>query len=110
MKNNAKITKNIAEEEHSFTGRRLKYIPKTLLKNYALLRKYIHTGDIIAIITSKRGLDVAHLGIASWHRDGTLHLLNASQIHKKVIDEPMTLYTYMQKHPSHLGVRVFHVK
>lgn len=36
-------------------------------------------------------------------------MLNASSIHKKVIDEPMLLRTYMMKHPSQIGIRVCRV-
>ena len=104
------MTRRIRETEKSLTGRTVTYIPKDKLGSYALLKRCIGNGDIIAIVTSKQGLDVSHIGIASWHRDGTLHLLNASQIHKKVIDEPMTLYRYMQKHPSQTGIRVIHVR
>lgn len=104
------MTRRIRETEKSLTGRTVTYIPKSKLGSYALLKRCIGNGDIIAIVTSKQGLDVSHIGIASWHRDGTLHLLNASQIHKKVIDEPMTLYRYMQKHPSQTGIRVIHVR
>lgn len=104
------MTRRIRETEKSLTGRTVTYIPKGKLGSYALLKRCIGNGDIIAIVTSKQGLDVSHIGIASWHRDGTLHLLNASQIHKKVIDEPMTLYRYMQKHPSQTGIRVIHVR
>ncbi len=92
--------------EKALTGKSFRYIPKSALNQYSLLKKYIQSGDIIVIITNKEGLDTSHIGIASWHSDGTLHLLNASQIHKKVIDEPMTLYRYMQKHPSQIGIRV----
>lgn len=94
--------------ENSINGKKYRYIPKGEIKNNALFRKTIHDGDIILIITKKKGLDTTHIGIASWHQDG-LHLLNASSIHKKVIDEPMTLYTYMQKHPSQIGIRVCRV-
>ena len=104
------MTRLIHETEKSLTGRTVTYIPKSKLGSYALLKRCISNGDIIAIVTSKQGLDVSHIGIALWHRDGTLHLLNASQIHKKVIDEPMTLYRYMQKHPSQTGIRVIHVR
>ena len=38
------------------------------------------------------------------------HLLNASQIHKKVVKEPMTLDQYLQKHPSHTGIRIIRVE
>ena len=60
--------------------------------------------------TSKAGLDVSHVGFAVWGKDGRLHLLNASSIHKKVILEPMTLYQYMQKHPSQTGIRVIRLQ
>ena len=62
-------------------------------------------GDIIAITCQKPGLDIAHLGFAVWQKDG-LHLLNASQIHKRVVEEPMTLRQYLEKHPSHTGIRI----
>lgn len=98
----------IRKTEQELTGRKYKYIPKALLKNYTAMKKHIHTGDIIVIITKKKGLDTSHIGIASWHADGTLHLLNASQIHKKVVDEQMSLHTYMMKHPTQIGIRVIH--
>lgn len=100
------IVDSIRITEKALTGKSFRYIPKSALNQHSLLKKYIQTGDIIVIITNKEGLDTSHIGIASWHSDGTLHLLNASQIHKKVIDEPMTLYRYMQKHPSQIGIRV----
>lgn len=101
--------KHIEEGEKKLTGREIRYIPKGEIRETILLRKAIRDGDIIAITTSKRGLDVSHVGIAVWHKDG-LHLLNASQIRKKVIEEPMTLYQYMQKHSTQLGIRVIRVK
>ena len=69
------------------------------------MRNAIQDGDIIAITTKKKGLDTSHIGFAIWHLDG-LHFINASQIHKKVVEEPMTLYDYMQKHPSQKGIRI----
>ncbi len=91
--------------ERSISGRQFSYIPKASIADNALFRQTIHDGDIIAIMTNKKGLDTTHVGIASWHADG-LHLLNASSIHKKVIDEPMLLRTYMSKHPVQTGIRV----
>ncbi len=97
--------KAIGEMEQSISGRKYRYLPKGKLGNKTTLRDVIHDGDIIAIITSKKGLDTTHLGIAVWHSDG-LHLLNASSIHKKVVEEPKTFYKYMQEHPSSIGIRV----
>lgn len=98
----------IKKLEKSVSGKKYRYIPKGKIANTPLFRQSIHDGDIISIITNKKGLDTTHVGIASWHKDG-LHLLNASSIHKKVIDEPMTLYQYMQKHPVQIGIRVCRV-
>lgn len=95
----------IRAQENSISGKQYSYIPKGSIANNALFRKTIHDGDIIAIMTNKKGLDTTHIGIAFWHEDG-LHLLNASSIHKKVVDEPMLLRTYMSKHPVQIGIRV----
>lgn len=98
----------IRKMEQQVSGQRFRYIPKRLTGNVALMRKAVKDGDIIAITCNKKGLDIAHLGIAVW-RDGQLHLLNASQLHKKVVEEPMTLWQYLKKHPSHTGVRIIRI-
>ena len=99
----------IADMEKKVSGGQFRYIPKSEVNNIAVLRKTVHDGDIIAITCNKPGLDIAHLGFAVWQSDG-LHLLNASQLHKKVVEEPMTLYQYLQKHPSHTGIRIISIK
>lgn len=90
--------------EEKMTGSVHPYIPKAGIVNTPLMRQTIHDGDIIAIVTNKKGLDTTHIGIAVWHRDG-LHLLNASSIHHKVIEEPMLLKDYMYRHPVQIGIR-----
>lgn len=105
LRNNPEATAQIASMEKRLSGKDVRYIPKSAITNSKLLRSTIKDGDIIAITTSKSGLDTSHIGIAVWHGDG-LHMLNASQIHKKVVEEPMTLYRYMQKHPSQTGIRI----
>lgn len=109
LKNKPDMVKPIAEMESRLSGNTYQFIPKSSIANTQLFRSTIHDGDIIAIVTSKGGLDTSHIGIAVWHKDG-LHMLNASQIHKKVVEEPMTLYQYMQKHPSQTGIRIVRVK
>ena len=99
---------DIRNMEQELQGMEFSYIPKESITDTSQLRSAIHDGDIIAILTSKPGLDIAHVGIAAWHADG-LHLLNASQIHKKVVEEPMTLSTYMKRHPSQIGIRIVRV-
>lgn len=98
----------IREMEKRIEGKKYRYIPKQQLYNNRLLRKTIHDGDIIVIITNIKGLDTQHIGIAAWHADG-LHLLNASSIHHRVIEEPMTLRQYLYKHPTMPGIRIVRV-
>ena len=98
----------IREMEKRIEGKKYRYIPKQQLYNNQLLRKTIHDGDIIVIITNIKGLDTQHIGIAVWHADG-LHLLNASSIHHRVIEEPMTLRQYLYKHPTMPGIRVVRI-
>ena len=108
LKNNAKRLQGIKALEEQISGKSYRYIPIEQIVDSRLFRNTIHNGDILVMITNKKGLDTTHIGIASWHQDG-LHMLNASSIHKKVIDEPMLLRTYMMKHPSQIGIRVCRV-
>ena len=99
----------IGRSEQALTGKQCPFIPKNEISNSELYWDAIHDGDIIAIVTNKKGLDTSHIGIAVWHVDG-LHLLNASMIHKKVVEEPMTMRQYMQKHPSQTGIRIIRIQ
>jgi hypothetical protein len=109
LKGNRRDIQTIAKLENETTGRKMKYIPASALGMSKQDMGYVEDGDILAICTKKKGLDTTHIGIAVWMDDGKLHLLNASQIHKKVILEPMTLKEYMAKHPTQLGVWVLRV-
>jgi hypothetical protein len=109
LKAQPKLVPVIRQQEQQLTGTKARYIPKSALRRSTkALRQAVHDGDIIAITCNKKGLDIAHLGFAVWKKDG-LHLLNASMIHKKVVEEPMTFYQYLQKHPSHTGIRVIRI-
>ena len=58
---------------------------------------------------AKKGLDIAHVGIAVWKRDG-LHLLNASMIYKKVVEDSRTLAEYMKGRKTFTGIRVIRIR
>lgn len=100
----------IAEMEKRATGATVRYIPKEKVGYSKKALDCIYDGDIIAITTKKAGLDISHVGFAVWEKDGKLHLLNASSIHKKVVLEPMTLYDYMQEHSSQTGIRIIRLQ
>ncbi len=108
LKAHPEYVAEIRQMEQGISGLEFRFIPKSEVKNTAVVREAVHDGDIIAITCNKPGLDIAHLGFAVWKSDG-LHLLNASQLHKKVVEEPMTLYQYLQKHPSHTGIRIIRI-
>ena len=108
LKAHSEYVGEIAQMEQRLTGQKFRFIPKSEVKDTPAMREAVHDGDIIAITCNKPGLDIAHLGFAVWREDG-LHLLNASQLHKKVVEEPMTLYQYLQKHPSHTGIRIIRI-
>ena len=108
LKANPSLVKEIRQQEQKLTGKMFRYIPKQEVRNTKLMRKTVRNGDIIAITCNKKGLEIAHLGFAVWQKDG-LHLLNASQLHHKVVTEPMTLRQYLGKHKTHTGIRVIRI-
>ena len=110
LKVNMEERKLIAEMEKRASGATIRYIPKERVGDCKKVLGFIKDGDILALTTNKKGLDVSHVGLAVWGKDGKLHLLNASSIHKKVVLEPMTLFEYMQKHPSQTGIRVIRLQ
>ena len=108
LKEHPQMVSLIKAQEDALQGLRFRYIPKSAVKNTKDMRSAVRDGDIIAITCNKAGLDIAHLGFAVWRSDG-LHLLNASQLHKKVVEEPMVLGEYLSKHPSHTGIRIIRI-
>ena len=105
LKDNPDYLPEIAKSEKRLNTQEYRYIPKGKITNTSLLRKTIKDGDILALTTSLNGLDIQHVGFAVWHEDG-LHLLNASSLRHHTVEEPQTLYTYLQKQKSMTGVRV----
>ena len=109
LRSHPELVPVIRQQEEMLAGCARRYIPKAALRrDTPQLREAVRDGDIIAITCNKPGLDIAHLGFAVWRKDG-LHLLNASQLHKKVVTEPMTIYQYLQKHPKFTGIRVIRI-
>lgn len=106
LNGNAQLTKEIRRLEEKSNGKTIRYIPKKLLNGGKDKLGAIHTGDIIAIVTSKKGLDTSHLGIAVW-QDGKLHLMHASSLYHKVVLDSKTFYAYTMNQKSQTGIRVY---
>ena len=110
LKNNPQFVKVIRDYERISSGKSYRYIPKRLLNGKQRNSLgIINDGDILAMITSKAGLDTSHLGIAVW-QNGRLYMLHASSLKKKVVLDTQNLYDYQQKQTSQIGIRVFRVK
>ena len=65
----------------------------------------IHSGDIIALTTSIKGLDITHTGIAILEKDGRIHLLHASSSGQVKISE-LPLTDYLKKIKNNTGIMV----
>lgn len=104
LKDNPRLVGSIAEVESKWKNIPVFYIPKSKLD--ASPRELgIKDGDILAITTSIKGLDVVHTGFACWV-GGKLHLLHASSVQKKVVLDSQTLFDYSKTKKAHTGVRV----
>ncbi|MCK0132852.1 N-acetylmuramoyl-L-alanine amidase-like domain-containing protein [Arenibacter sp. S6351L] len=66
----------------------------------------IQTGDIIALTTSIKGLDITHTGIASREADGRIHLLHASTGSMEVEVSKLPLAEYLKGIKSNTGIMV----
>ena len=68
----------------------------------------LQDGDVIAITTKIKNLDVTHMGIIV-KENGIPHLLHASSAAGKVILDPLPLYDYVRRNNSNTGIRVIHL-
>ncbi|MFD2100325.1 N-acetylmuramoyl-L-alanine amidase-like domain-containing protein [Flagellimonas iocasae] len=90
------VEKELADEE-------LCYLPQDQIQSKEHL---IQSGDIIALATSIKGLDVTHTGIAIHQPDGRLHLLHASSKNGKVEITEEPLADYLKNIKSNIGIIV----
>lgn len=105
LKATPSLVPKIAKTEQALNGLTFRYIPEGRITNTRQLRNAIHDGDIIATTTTLNGLDIQHLGFAVWKNDG-LHMLNASSLRHKVVEETLLLRTYLLRQKSMTGVRI----
>lgn len=80
----------------------IRYFPKDSLNKYT---SYIKNGDIVAITTKCKGLDVSHVGFAVFVAN-KLHLLHASSKSKKIVVSNRTLFGYLQHYKNNTGIIV----
>ncbi len=102
LKNNPKLIPQIKQIEDSINAREYYIIDKD---NISKIEKYLESGDIIAVVTSKKGLDYSHTGLIYKDSLGLARFLHASSRARRVVLDT-TLSVYLSKIPSDLGVTI----
>lgn len=93
--------------EEALSKETYRYIPKDRLPTNGL--PWIKSGDIIAITTDIPGLDISHMGIAFYVK-GTLCLLHASTVSKKVVVSRTALSQMLKEAEHWTGIRVVRIR
>lgn len=96
----------IIEYERRLTGKSVYILPKSKLPSTGL--PWINDGDIIAITSNQKGLDITHIGFA-YYINGYLHLLHASSSLGKVAVSTHPLTYMLKKNKSWSGIRVMRI-
>jgi len=102
LRTNPEFIETIARTEEEINKRQHWYITKRKIKE---AEKHIQTGDIIAMATSKEGLDYGHTGLAYRDNEGRVRFLHASLKEKKVILD-RELFKYVNSVETHTGITI----
>lgn len=102
LRSNPAFVQKIALKEKEMNARTCYYLPKEEIGQRS---RGIKDGDILCFVTTIKGLDVTHVGIAYW-RDGILTFIHASSSAKKVVIQPTSLQVYADGIKSCKGVWV----
>jgi len=102
LKNNFVAVDSIKRIEAQINKHQLFYIPKLNVKN---VYRQLSDGDIIAITTSIKGLDISHVGMAVIN-EGKVYLLHAPDIGYKVQITKKDLHQYLASNKKQTGIIV----
>lgn len=101
LKNDPSLIDKIKEIERIINTRTYYYIPKSQV---ALIENDIESGDIIAFVTSKAGLDYSHIGLAYKEKGETRLLHSSSKWKKVIIDVPIK--EYIENISTNIGITI----
>nr|WP_287937780.1 N-acetylmuramoyl-L-alanine amidase-like domain-containing protein [Algoriphagus sp.] len=97
-----KNVEELKKVEAELAKKSFHYIPKDKVQS---LESKIQSGDMIAITTSIKNLDMVHVGLA-FERNGRIHLMHASSKNKEVEISGMPLSDYLAANKSQSGIMV----
>lgn len=96
----------IKEAEIGYRNHKFPYIKSSRVNKAS--KSFLKTGDIIALCTGKKGLDVSHMGVLFIDEEGTPFLLHASSKAGKVVLDSIPLNSYLRNNGSQ-GIRVIRI-
>lgn len=96
----------IKKQEEEINSRQYYYIPQNEIEK---VESKIQTGDLIALTTTDKGLDIGHVGIALKMNDGRIHFMHAPLVGSKVQITEKPLSDYVKKIKKHTGIIVLRV-
>ncbi len=106
LKADSTLVDEIQKTEAAMNQREMFFIPEDKIQS---LEKEIRNGDLIAITTKIKGLDVSHTGIAI-HVNDRLHLMHASSKQKKVVISDIPLADMLLNNKLQSGIMVARLK
>lgn len=95
----------IKSVELGYNNHRFPYVKSSALGEKAT-RNAFHNGDVVALVSKMKNLDVTHMGIIIM-QEGVPYLLHASQSGGRVELSRLPLAEFMKKNTGLMGVRVF---
>lgn len=102
LKSHPQLISKIKSFEDTINTRTYYYVPSVKIKN---IENKLKNGDIIAIVTSKQGLDYSHTGMIYVDVKGNRRFLHASSSQKKIVIDT-TISEYIKKVKSDIGITV----
>ncbi len=94
--------------EIGYRNHRFPYIKNSDLAKKTTMAE-LRSGDIVALVTKMKNLDVTHMGIII-KQEGVPYLLHASSTNGKVELTSVPLADFMKRNPSLIGIRVFRLE
>ena len=95
--------------EQNYHNHKFPYIANADLDAEETVRAF-HSGDVVAMVSTRNDLDVTHLGMVIKDSDGTPHLLHASYSNKKVELTSQPFADFIRANKYWIGVRVFRLQ
>jgi hypothetical protein len=106
LQDNPEFIPVVSKQEKEINSRQYYYIPEDAIEK---IESKIQTGDLIALTTSDKGLDIGHVGIAIKMDNGRIHFLHAPLAGSKVQITETPLSDYAKKIKKHTGIIVLRV-